>query len=101
MSSSGFQELCLACRRGFEEGESRVFLPALGLLETMVGVFPEQARGQEGHLAAVFLAAMVRGFARMSAGAGGGGEVRFFGAEFSRAAAIAAACTCCVRARVC
>lgn len=42
-----------------EEGDSGAFLPPLGLLEAMVGVSPEQARGQEGHLAAVFLAAKV------------------------------------------
>ncbi|CAM9525786.1 unnamed protein product, partial [Scytosiphon promiscuus] len=57
MGTAGFQEVCLACRRGMEEGDSGAFLPPLGLLEAMVGVFPEQARGQEGHLAAVFLAA--------------------------------------------
>lgn len=59
MSPAGFQELCLACRRGMEEGDDGVFLPPLGLLEAMVKVFPEQARGQEGNLASVFLVAEV------------------------------------------
>ena len=36
-----------------------VFFPPLGLLETMVFVLPERARGQESHLAAVFVAAKV------------------------------------------
>lgn len=60
MGAAGFQELCLACRRGMEEGMEGVYLPPLGLVETMVAVFPERGRGQESHLAAVFVAAMVR-----------------------------------------
>ncbi|CAM9556832.1 unnamed protein product, partial [Hapterophycus canaliculatus] len=62
MGTAGFQEVCLACRRGMENGDSGAFMPPLGLLEAMVGVFPEQARGQEGQLAAVFLAAKENGY---------------------------------------
>eukprot|EP00903_Cladosiphon_okamuranus_P009357 g8923.t1 len=58
---AGFQELCLACRRGMEQGLEDMFLPPLGLLETMVFVLPERAMGQEGHLAAVFAAAEENG----------------------------------------
>lgn len=43
-----------------EEGIEDVYLPPLGLLETMLAVLPERALGQEGHLAAVFVAATVR-----------------------------------------
>lgn len=60
MGAAGFRELCLACRRGLEAGIEDVYLPPLGLLETMVLVLPERAKGQEGHLAAVFVAAKVR-----------------------------------------
>lgn len=60
MSAAGFRELCLACRRGLEEGEEGVYEPPLGLLETVTHVFPERALGQEAQLAEVFLAAAVR-----------------------------------------
>lgn len=59
VGSEGFQQLCLACRRGLEDGEEEVYLPPLELLETLVGVFPEQAWGQRQHLATVFQAAQV------------------------------------------
>ena len=59
VGAGGFQELCLACRSGMGKGE-KSYLPPLGLLETLVGVFPEQARGQRDQLATVFQAAKVR-----------------------------------------
>lgn len=55
----GFRYLCLACARGLEDGEDDVYLPPLDLLETLAGVFPDQARGQLAHIATVFQAAQV------------------------------------------
>ena len=57
---AGFQQLCLACRKGLEDEDEESYLPPLGLLETLVGVFPEQTRGQHKYLAAMFQAAQVR-----------------------------------------
>lgn len=59
VGTRGFQHLCLACRRGLEDGEEDLYLPALELLETLLGVFSELARGQLEHLASVFQAAQV------------------------------------------
>lgn len=59
VGAAGFQQLCLACTKGLQDRNEESYLPPLGLLETLIGVFPEQARGQHEHLAAMFLAAQV------------------------------------------
>lgn len=60
MTAAGFQHLCLACRSGLQQGQEGVFLPPLGLMETLTHVFPERARRHQMHLAGVVLAALVR-----------------------------------------
>ena len=42
------------------KGQETLYLPPLGLLETLAGVFPEQAMAQRDQLATVFQAAKVR-----------------------------------------
>lgn len=59
VGTEGFRHLCLACVRGLEEEDEDVYLSPLELLETLCGVFPEQARGQVAHLGMVFQAAQV------------------------------------------